>query len=103
MEGGSRMARLFRFVFYLLIAFLALVFALLNSQTAQFNYYFGRWEQPLALLLAIATAMGALLGVLVSLGMVLKSKRQSSILRKNADFAEKELAKLRALPHQDKL
>jgi len=96
------MARLFRFGFYSIVAFLALVFALLNSQPVQFNYYFGRWEQPLALLLAVTMAMGALLGVMVSLGMVLKSKRQSSLLRKNADIAEKELAKLRAPSHQDK-
>ncbi|MEJ2566296.1 MAG: LapA family protein [Gammaproteobacteria bacterium] len=96
------MARLFRFVFYLIIAFLAVFFALLNSQPSQFDYYFGKADVPLAMLLAIAMAIGALLGVIASMGMVLKSKRQSSSLRKSASNAEKELAKVRAaLPHQD--
>ena len=96
------MARLFRFIFYLIVAFLAVFFALLNSQSSQFDYYFGKADVPLALLLAIAMAIGAVLGVIASLGMVLKSKRQSSSLRKSTTNAEKELAKLRAtLPPQD--
>jgi lipopolysaccharide assembly protein A len=96
------MARLFRFVFYLVIAFLAVFFALLNSQSIQFDYYFGKTELPLALMLAIAMAIGAALGVIASLGMVVKSKRQSSTLRKSVANAEKELAKLRAAPpHQE--
>ena len=95
------MARLFRFIFYLTIAFLAVFFALLNSESTQFDYYFGKADLPLALMLAIAMAIGAGLGVVASLGIVVKSKRQSSVLRKNAVNAEKELAKLRALPHQD--
>jgi len=95
------MARLFRFIFYLVIAFLAVFFALLNSEPIQFDYYFGKANLPLALMLAIAMAIGAGLGVIASLGMVVKSKRHFSVMRKNAVNAEKELAKLRALPHQD--
>ena len=96
------MARLFSFVFYLIVALLALVFALLNAQTMEFNYYFGQVQLPLSLMLAIAIVLGAVLGVTVSLGMVMKAKRQASVQRKNADIAEKELAKLRALPLNDK-
>ncbi len=95
------MARLFRFIFYLLIAFLAVFFAVLNGESTQFNYYFGNVDVPLALMLAIAMGVGAVLGVIASLGIVVKSKRQTSALRKNAVNAEKELSKLRALPHQD--
>ena len=95
------MARLFRFIFYLVIAFLAVFFALLNSEPTQFDYYFGTANLPLALMLAFAMAVGAGLGVIASLGMVVKSKRQSSVMRRSAANAEKELAKLRALPHQE--
>jgi uncharacterized integral membrane protein len=97
------MARLFRVGFYLIIAFAALIFALLNAQPTQFDYYFGRRELPLALILAFALVAGIAIGVTVSMGMVLKSKRQTSALRKSAEFAEKELAKLRALPSKDQL
>ena len=95
------MARIFRFIFYLIVAFLAVVFAVLNSKSSQVDYYFGKADLPLALMLAVSMAIGAALGVIASLGMVLKSKRQSSALRKSVSNAEKELAKLRALPHQD--
>jgi putative membrane protein len=95
------MARLFRFIFYLVVAFLAVIFALLNSESTQFDYYFGKADVPLAMLLAIAMAFGALLGVIATVGLVLKSKRQASAMRRNANNAEKELAKLRAIPHQD--
>ena len=95
------MARLFRFIFYLVVAFLAVIFALLNGEAAQFDYYFGKASLPLALMLAIAMAIGALLGVIATVGMVVKSKRQASAMRRNATNAEKELAKLRAIPHQD--
>jgi putative membrane protein len=98
---GDGMARLFRFVLYLIVAMLALVFALLNAQTIPFNYYFGQVQLPLSLMLAIAIVLGAVLGITVSLGMVLKSKRQASLQRKNADIAGRELAKLRALPLKD--
>ena len=96
------MARLFRFILYLFVGVLALIFALLNAQTIQFNYYFGQLQLPLSLIVAIAIVLGAVLGILVSMGMLIKAKRQASLQRKNADFAEKELAKLRALPLDDK-
>jgi len=97
------MARLFRLIFYLAVALLAVIFAVLNSQSAPFNYYFGKTTLPLALMLAIAIAFGAVLGVVATIGMVVKSKRQASAMRRNAANAEKELAKLRALPHQDQV
>jgi len=96
------MARLFRFIVYLIVVLVALVFALLNAQPTQFNYYYGQWEIPLSMLIAIAIAIGAILGVTASMGIVIKSKRLSTANRKHADIAEKELAKLRALPLKDK-
>jgi len=96
------MARLFRFVVYLIVALLALVFALLNAQPTQFNYYYGQLDIPLSLIIAIAIAVGAVLGVVASMGIVIKTKRQSTVHRRNAEIAEKELSKLRALPLQDK-
>lgn len=96
------MLRLFRFAVYLSVAFIGLVFALFNAQAVPFNYYFGTREVPLALIIALAVALGALLGVAASLTVVVKAKRQMSGWRKNATAAEKELAELRALTLNDK-
>jgi len=96
------MLRLFRFAVYLLVALAGLVFAVLNAQPVLFNYYFGSRDIPLAFIVAVAIAFGALLGVSASLGMVVKAKRQTSGLRRTADAAERELAHLRTLSLNDK-
>lgn len=96
------MLRLFRFAVYLFVAFVGLVFALLNAQTVPFNYYFGARDIPLAFIIAVAVAFGALLGVVASLALVMKAKRQTAGFRKNATIAENELAHLRTLPPNDK-
>ncbi len=96
------MTRVFSLIVYLLIALLALMFALLNSHSARFNYYFGQIELPMSLLLALAVVVGAALGVTASLGLVIRAKRQASYQRRQAAKAENELNQLRALIHQDK-
>ncbi len=96
------MLRLIRFAIYLIVGFVGLVFALLNAQSVPLNYYFGSREIPLAFIVALAVAFGALLGIAASMTVVIKAKRQTSGLRKNVNVAEKELAHLRALPLKDK-
>lgn len=94
--------RLIRFAIYLIVGFVGLVFALLNAQDVPFNYYFGSRDIPLAFIVALAVGFGALLGIVASMGVVFKAKRQASGLRKNVNVAEKELANLRAIPLKDK-
>src|SRR3569832_1331783 len=84
------------------VALAGLVFAVLNAQPVLLNYYFGSRDIPLAFIVAVAIAFGALLGVSASLGMVVKAKRQTSGLRRTADAAERELAHLRTLSLNDK-
>lgn len=96
------MLRLFRFAVYLLVAIAGLVFAVLNAQPVLLNYYFGSRDIPLAFIVAVAVAFGALLGASASLGMVVRAKRQTSGLRRTADAAERELAHLRTLSLDDK-
>lgn len=96
------MTRVFSLIIYILIALLALMFALLNPTPAPFNYYFGQVELPMSLLLALAVAFGAGLGVLASLGMVVRARRQVWQQRRYARNTEKELEQLRGLTPQDK-
>lgn len=96
------MLRLFRLAVYLSVAVLGLVFAVLNAQPVQFNYYLDSRSVPLAFIVAVAVGVGALLGIFASLGMVVKAKRQAAGLRRSADAAQKELAELRALSYSDR-
>ena len=81
-----------------LIALFGIVFAILNSVPVQFNYYFGSAATPLSLAIILAMLVGAILGMLASLGIILKAKRQVSRLKRSIEVTEKEIANLRAIP-----
>jgi len=81
-----------------IIIILGVIFAVLNAEPVHLNFYFGSRQLPLSLALILATLVGALLGVLASMQVILKSKREVSRMRKAADMAEKEIANLRAIP-----
>lgn len=88
--------------FYLLLALVVLLFgisfALKNPQSVEVAYYFGiDWSGSLSWLLVITLAVGALLGVLFTLGWAIKAKRQAARARKEAAKLEREAANLRPL------
>ena len=78
-----------------------LSFAALNSDPVTIDYYVGRLEVPLALLIVAALAVGALLGSLVGLGRVVRVKREMARLRRDTRATEEEVRNLRALPLRD--
>ena len=61
-----------------LIALLGVIFAILNAETVQINYYFGSKQAPLSLAIILSMLLGAILGLFASLGLILKSKREVS-------------------------
>ena len=100
-RGGAGV-RLVRIGFFLLVFFLSLYFGVLNSHSVLLRYYHGETEAPLALVMMVAILIGALFGVIASLGMVVKSKRELARMRKTMSLTEKELANLRSLPLKEK-
>jgi putative membrane protein len=95
------MKRIITFALILLVSLLGLTFALMNAETVQLNYYFGNLQAPLSLVVVIAIIIGAGLGVLASMGIVLGQKRELAKLRKSARLAEQEVSNLRSLPLKD--
>ena len=94
-----------RIVYILLIVLLVitgLIFAVLNAEPVQLNYYFASKAVPLSLVLLLAIIIGAVLGILASASLILTNKRQIASLRKSVELAEKEIANLRAIPIRDK-
>lgn len=81
-----------------IIVILGIVFAVLNAESVQLNFYFGSKQMPLSLALILATLIGALLGVLASIQLILRNKREASRLRRAVAMTEKEIANLRAIP-----
>lgn len=96
------MKRIFLIILFLILTAFGLSFALLNAESVQLKYYFGSFNAPLSLILVIGLMIGAVLGALSCVGMIMRLKRDLVKLHKTIKLTEKEVANLRALPIKDK-
>ena len=88
------------FIFLILVIF-GIVFAVLNAEPVNLNYYFGSKEVALSLILVFAMIVGAVLGVIASASMIISNQLEVKKLRKSVELAEKEVTNLRAIPIRD--
>lgn len=96
------MKRLFYLILFIIFLVLGMSFAAKNPQFVEVNYYFDfHREISLAILLLIVLALGAVLGVLLTLSWVFRAKRQASRARRDLRKIEQEVANLRAIPIKD--
>jgi putative membrane protein len=95
------MVRIIYILLIVLLVVIGLVFAVLNADPVQLNYYFSSASIPLSLLLLLAIIIGAVLGILASASVIVSNKREIAHLRKAVDVAEKEVANLRSIPLRD--
>jgi lipopolysaccharide assembly protein A len=90
--------RLFRFLLLVILVVLGLSFAVLNAEPVSLNYYIASRDVPLSLIMVLSLAAGALIGVLVSAGMILRLKQQTANLRRQLQRAERAADQLSVLP-----
>lgn len=95
--------RIVSYFFLLIIVLFGMTFATLNSESVTINYYLGHSSLPLSLLLVLVFAGGCLLGIIVGIWLLVKSKVQNYHLRQRLNLAEKEISNLRSIPLQDKV
>lgn len=95
------MKRLLALVVLLVVVALGLSFAAVNTESVTVHFYIGDFNAPLSLVIVIAIAFGALLGILASLGVVLSTRLEAASLRKRMNLCERELKHLRELPFKD--
>ena len=92
------MLRLFGFILLIILIVLGLSFAVLNAEPVPLNFYFGTRDIPLSMVVVLSLATGALIGVLVSMGMILRLKQQAAQLRRKLQRAEKAADQLSVIP-----
>jgi uncharacterized membrane protein YciS (DUF1049 family) len=92
------MKRALILLFLILIAVLGSVLTRFNIVPVNFHYYFGSIELSLALLLMLVFACGALLGLLLTLGLVLSTRLEKRRLYRSLQLCEKEIRNLREIP-----
>ncbi len=94
--------RIFTFILLLIILFFGISFAILNAKLVVMDYYFGMAQLPLSLLLGITLILGAIIGWLVGLVMLLKAKKTQRYLRKQLATVQKEIKNLHQIPLKGK-
>lgn len=92
------MKRIFIYFILLLLAIIGAVVARFNADSVLFDFYFSSAEVPLALLLYVTLAVGALAGILFTSLMMLNARREASRLRKRLALCEQEIKNLREIP-----
>jgi len=72
-------------IFKLALFFIALTFAVKNTDSVTVRYYLGaEWQAPLIFVILVVFCLGAATGVIVSLGPVIRLRREVARLRKQA-------------------
>ncbi|AEI14322.1 hypothetical protein Flexsi_0646 [Flexistipes sinusarabici DSM 4947] len=76
------------------------IFATLNMQTVNLQYFYGKEpvKLPLFLIIIGSAFIGVILAVMVALSEKMKTRREINSLRKDLKEAEKEITRLRNLP-----
>ncbi|MEM9242640.1 MAG: lipopolysaccharide assembly protein LapA domain-containing protein [Pseudomonadota bacterium] len=94
--------KLISYIIILVIVVFGTMFAMLNSKTVDFNYYFGNVTVALSLLLAISLFLGVLLGGGIGFIRVITLRLKIRRLRRKLKNAEQEVKNLRDIPIKDK-
>lgn len=77
------MMRTLGWIVKILVFLVVLGFALKNSQVVTLHYFLGYvWETPLAVLMLVVFALGALFGMLALLPLLFRMQRERAKLRK---------------------
>ena len=92
------MFKLIKFLLLLGFAVLGAGFASINPHPVTAQYYFGEVTLPMGMLVLAVLAAGMLIGMVVSMLMVAKTRRENRLLRKKAELVNKEVDNLRTIP-----
>ena len=92
------MTRFLSFIITLSLLFLVFVFTLENLTPISINFLVNNFQVPIGVLILICFILGVLVGVLFSIGLVVKNKTRAKRLAKKVNIAEQEVANLRQLP-----
>ena len=95
------MSRIAKLILVFIILMIGLTFHLKNNQLIKLNYYVDVIDIPLSWLVVIVLIIGSTLGLLASLPIIVKLKRDKMILKKQIKNNEKEINNLRVMPIKD--
>ena len=77
------------------------MFAVRNAAQVRLDFYFTSFETYLSLVVIVSIIIGVGLGVVASIGWVLRARAEVSRLKREAKHTEQELTNLRTIPIRD--
>ena len=89
------------YLFWIIIVILGVAFVVINSHTVLLNYYVGQTQIYFPLLLLIELVIGAILGIIAMLPVIIRLKAGNHKLRYAFKQSEQELKNLRTMPIKD--
>ena len=101
MKMSHPVSRVFLIFLFVVVLLLGLVFFLKNNEVITFHYIMGSVEITVSILLLLAFAAGAILGVISLLPLLFRLKHQKTLLQRQIRMTEKEVENLRVLPVRD--
>ncbi|HUL41908.1 MAG TPA: LapA family protein [Burkholderiales bacterium] len=78
--------------FFKIVLFLLLLgFAVKNTETTVLHYYLGyEWQAPLVLILLVFFCVGAAVGIMASVGYIVRQKRKMRALQRELKLKDRE-------------
>ena len=95
------MSRILMLLIAVFVILFGITFHLLNDQRVEFDFFLASGEFYFSVLMVAAFIIGAVLGMVVSLPIIIKLKRKNAKLLKQVTINEKELDNLRVIPIKD--
>jgi uncharacterized integral membrane protein len=92
------MVRFLLFIFFLALILLFFVFTLENLDLVSLNLIVEKYQVPIGLTMLVSFILGAVIGILFSISLILKNKNKARMLAKKIAVAEQEVENLRQLP-----
>ena len=92
------MVRFLLFIFFLALILIFFIFTLENLDRVSLNLIMEKYQVPLGLTMLVSFILGAVVGILFSISLILKNKNKARVLAKKVAVAEQEVANLRQLP-----
>ncbi|MFH0342798.1 MAG: lipopolysaccharide assembly protein LapA domain-containing protein [Chromatiales bacterium] len=87
------MVRVLKVIFLLVIVLVGLELHVKNHQIVVVDYYLGTVQLPVSLLIASMLILGAVLGVLVNLGVVVRLRRKIGELKRSLKSVDQQLTR----------
>lgn len=95
------MKKIISYLVAIVVLIFGTVFAIYNSSVVTLNLVLFSTDMPLAFLLILTLILGAGLGILASMGMMYRNRRELNKLKKQAKLNKTEINNLRTIPFKD--